>query len=117
MARVRYRVTKLPQYLIVLHMRRFVKNNLVVYKIPMLVNFPLKNLEMKDYIPLPTPTKATDSKYDLIANIVHDGRTREGPSSCRVFVERKSEKLWYEMQDLHVSEICPEMVELSEAYM
>lgn len=115
-ARVRYLVTKLPQYLI-LHMRRFVKNNFVVDKIPTLINFPLKNLEMKDYITLPTPTKATDSKYDLIANIVHDGRTREGPSSCRVFVQRKWEKLWYEMQDLHVSEICPEMVELSEAYM
>ncbi|KAL6511786.1 hypothetical protein OROGR_021383 [Orobanche gracilis] len=52
--RIRYRVTKLPQYLI-LHMLRFKRNNFFVEKNPTLVNFPLKNLELKDYIPLPAP--------------------------------------------------------------
>ncbi|KAL0534388.1 hypothetical protein IC582_028678 [Cucumis melo] len=115
-ARMRYRVTRLPQYLI-LHMRRFTKNNFFVEKNPTLVNFPVKNLELKDYIPLPTP-KDNDklrSKYDLIANVVHDGKPNEG--CYRVFVQRKSEELWYEMQDLHVSETLPQMVALSEAYM
>lgn len=115
-ARMRYRVTRLPQYLI-LHMRRFTKNNFFVEKNPTLVNFPVKNLELKDYIPLPTPKdeQRLRSKYDLIANIVHDGKPGEG--SYRVFVQRKSEELWYEMQDLHVSETLPQMVALSEAYM
>ncbi|PIN21321.1 Spindle pole body protein - Sad1p [Handroanthus impetiginosus] len=115
-ARMRYRVTKLPQYLI-LHMRRFTKNNFFVEKNPTLVNFPVKNLELKDYIPLPAPSEKEKlrSKYDLIANIVHDGKPGEG--SYRVFVQRKSEELWYEMQDLHVSETLPQMVALSEAYM
>ncbi|KAL0353281.1 UNVERIFIED_CONTAM: U4/U6.U5 tri-snRNP-associated protein 2 [Sesamum angustifolium] len=115
-ARMRYRVTKLPQYLI-LHMRRFTKNNFFVEKNPTLVNFPVKNLELKDYIPLPAPNdnEKLRSKYDLIANIVHDGKPGEG--SYRVFVQRKSEELWYEMQDLHVSETLPQMVALSEAYM
>lgn len=115
-ARMRYRVTRLPQYLI-LHMRRFTKNNFFVEKNPTLVNFPVKNLELKDYIPLPTPkeNEKLRSKYDLIANIVHDGKPGEG--SYRVFVQRKSEELWYEMQDLHVSETLPQMVALSEAYM
>ncbi|KAL6546812.1 hypothetical protein OROMI_022533 [Orobanche minor] len=115
-ARMRYRVTKLPQYLI-LHMRRFTKNNFFVEKNPTLVNFPVKNLELKDYIPLPprNEKKKFRSKYDLIANIVHDGKPGEG--SYRVFVQRKSEELWYEMQDLHVSETLPQMVALSEAYM
>ncbi|PKA65915.1 Ubiquitin carboxyl-terminal hydrolase 24 [Apostasia shenzhenica] len=115
-ARMRYRVTRLPKYLI-LHMRRFTKNNFFIEKNPTLVNFPVKNLELKDYIPLPTP-KANDklkSKYDLIANIVHDGKPGEG--YYRVFVQRKSEELWYEMQDLHVTETLPQMVALSEAYM
>ncbi|KAF5944240.1 hypothetical protein HYC85_018317 [Camellia sinensis] len=82
-----------------------------------MVNFPVKNLELKDYIPLPTPkeNEKLRSKYDLIANIVHDGKPGEG--SYRVFVQRKSEELWYEMQDLHVSETLPQMVALSEAYM
>ncbi|KAL5769247.1 hypothetical protein ACOSP7_015807 [Xanthoceras sorbifolium] len=115
-ARMRYRVTRLPQYLI-LHMRRFTKNNFFVEKNPTLVNFPVKNLELKDYIPLPTPkeNERLRSKYDLIANIVHDGKPEEG--FYRVFVQRKSEELWYEMQDLHVSETLPQMVALSEAYM
>ncbi|XP_073150987.1 uncharacterized protein [Henckelia pumila] len=115
-ARMRYRVTKLPQY-IILHMRRFTKNNFFVEKNPTLVNFPVKNLELKDYIPLPAPNEneRLRSKYDLIGNIVHDGKPGEG--SYRVFVQRKSEELWYEMQDLHVSETLPQMVALSEAYM
>ncbi|XP_044509686.1 U4/U6.U5 tri-snRNP-associated protein 2-like [Mangifera indica] len=115
-ARMRYRVTRLPQYLI-LHVRRFTKNNFFVEKNPTLVNFPVKNLELKDYIPLPTPkeNEKLRSKYDLIANIVHDGKPEEG--FYRVFVQRKSEELWYEVQDLHVSETLPQMVALSEAYM
>lgn len=63
------------------------------------VNFPVKNLELKDYIPLPTSSAAPGkeeervrSKYDLTANIVHDGKPGEG--SYRVFVQRKSEELW-----------------------
>ena len=58
------------------------------------VNFPVKNLELKDYIPLPAPkqNERLRSKYDLIANIVHDGKPGEG--SYRVFVQRKSEELW-----------------------
>ncbi|XP_031477343.1 uncharacterized protein LOC116248601 [Nymphaea colorata] len=115
-ARMRYRVIKLPQYLI-LHMRRFTNNNFFIEKNPTLVNFPVKNLELKDYIPLPSPkdNKKLRSKYDLIANIVHDGKP--GAGFYRVFVQRKSEELWYEMQDLHVAETLPQMVALSEAYM
>ncbi|GJS85328.1 U4/U6.U5 tri-snRNP-associated protein 2-like protein isoform X1 [Tanacetum coccineum] len=118
-ARMKYRVTRLPQYLI-LHMRRFTKNNFFVEKNPTLVNFPVKNLELKDYIPLPTPPREEEekklrTKYDLIANIVHEGKPGEG--SYKVSVQRKSEELWYEMQDLHVAETLPQMVALSETYM
>lgn len=116
-ARMRYRITRLPPYLM-LHMCRFTRNNFFREKNPTLVNFPVKNLELKDYIPLPAPANENEklrSKYDLIANIVHDGKPDEG--FYRVFVQRKSEELWYEMQDLHVSETLPQMVALSEAYV
>ncbi|KAG6534578.1 hypothetical protein ZIOFF_008481 [Zingiber officinale] len=53
-ARMRYRVTQLPKY-VILHMRRFTRNNFFMEKNPTLVNFPVKNLELKDYIPLPPP--------------------------------------------------------------
>ncbi|KAJ7561746.1 hypothetical protein O6H91_03G039700 [Diphasiastrum complanatum] len=116
LARMRYHITRLPQYLI-LHMKRFTKNNFFIEKNPTLVNFPVKNLELKDYVPLPalTHNNRMRSKYDLIANLVHDGKPGEG--SYRVFVQRKSEEAWYEMQDLHVAETLPQMVALSEAYM
>lgn len=114
--RMKFRVTKLPRYLI-LHMCRFTENNFFLEKNPTLVNFSMKNLELKDYIPLPAPevNRTLRFKYDLIANTVHDGRPREG--SYRVFIQRKSEDLWYQVQDLHVSETLPEMVALTEAYM
>ncbi|XP_073110662.1 uncharacterized protein [Elaeis guineensis] len=78
-----------------------------------IVKFPAKNLELKDYIPLPAPreNKKLQSKYNLIANIVHGGKPGEG--SYRVFVQRKSE----ELLDLHVTETLPQMVALSVTYM
>jgi hypothetical protein len=39
-----------------LHMRRFTKNNFYVEKNPTLVNFPVKNLELRDVIPVPSGT-------------------------------------------------------------
>ena len=50
--RRRFRVTRLPRYLC-LHMRRFTKNNFFIEKNPTIVNFPVKNLELRDCIPLP----------------------------------------------------------------
>lgn len=109
LARMRYRVTKSPPYLM-FHMVRFKKNNFFKEKNPTLVSFPMKDMDLRDCIPsLPT------TKYNLIANIVHDSKPEDG--YFRVFVQRKSQELWYEMQDLHVAETLPQMVELSEAYM
>ncbi|KAF5189551.1 U4/U6.U5 tri-snRNP-associated protein 2-like [Thalictrum thalictroides] len=76
-----------------------------------------KNLELKDCIPLPSSNENEDlkSKYDLIASTVHDWKPDKG--SYRVFVQQKSEKLWYEIQDLHVTESHPDIVALWEAYI
>lgn len=53
--------------------------------------------------------------YDLIANIVHDGEPAKG--TYRVHILQKSTGKWYEMQDLHVSDILPQMITLTEAYI
>lgn len=45
--RKRYWITKLPRYLI-LSLARFTKNHYFVEKNPTIVNFPVKNLELKD---------------------------------------------------------------------
>lgn len=59
------------------------------------VNFPVKDMELRDYIPsLPTAAEGekTCTKYNLIANVVHDGKPEDG--YFRVFVQRKSQELW-----------------------
>lgn len=43
----RYKITKLPPFLI-LHMKRFTKNNFVEEKNATIVNFPLRGVDMKD---------------------------------------------------------------------
>ena len=50
--RRRYSLTRLPKYLI-LHMKRFTRNNFFVEKNPTIVTFGVKNLELKDAIPVP----------------------------------------------------------------
>ncbi len=50
--RRRYRVTRLPAFLI-LHMKRFTKNNFFLEKNPTIVNFPVRNLELADVVPVP----------------------------------------------------------------
>ncbi len=50
--RRRYRLTRLPRYL-VMCMKRFTKNNFFLEKNPTIVNFPVKNLELRDVVPVP----------------------------------------------------------------
>jgi U4/U6.U5 tri-snRNP-associated protein 2 len=45
----KYRVHKLPKYLI-LHMKRFIKNEFFVEKNATIVNFPIKNLDLNSFV-------------------------------------------------------------------
>ena len=46
-----YRIDSLPAYLI-FHVKRFTRNNFFIEKNPTIVNFPVKNLELRDYLTL-----------------------------------------------------------------
>lgn len=63
--RRRYKLTKLPRYL-VLCMKRFNKNNFFLEKNPTIVNFPVKNLELRDVIPVPTGTDPSTPLWHAI---------------------------------------------------
>lgn len=52
LGRRRFRMTKLPQFL-VLHVKRFINNRYFTEKNPTIVNFPVKNLELRDTLPIP----------------------------------------------------------------
>ena len=56
--RRRYRLTRLPAFL-VLHVKRFTKNNFFLEKNPTIVNFPVRNLELRDIIPVPSGAPVT----------------------------------------------------------
>jgi U4/U6.U5 tri-snRNP-associated protein 2 len=67
-----YKLTRLPRYLLI-HIKRFSKNEFFVEKNHTIVNFPIKNLDLSDLI------NSEDScKYDLLANIIHEGKAEGG---------------------------------------
>lgn len=57
------------------------------------------------------------TKYNLLANVCHEGTYAEG--SYRVHIRHKigEQEQWFEIQDLSVKEILPQLVSLSEAYI
>ena len=65
-------------------------------------------------------------KYDLVANVTHtipNEVGREGKfdpledGSYRCHVQHKATNQWYEMEDMHVQEIMPQLIGLSESYL
>nr|BAO65810.1 ubiquitin specific peptidase 39 [Ciliophrys infusionum] len=168
--RKRYSLLELPPF-IIFHLSRFTKNNFYMEKNPTIVTFPVKNLELREYlkfvddVSFPSDeelqemsigelkaickahrvhpgnvvekaelaefvkTQVLDqiiTKYDLLANIVHDsppGQKKDNQmspleaGSYRVHLQNKATDQWYEIQDLHVDETMPQLVGLSESYM
>ncbi|KAF7274773.1 hypothetical protein GWI33_012559 [Rhynchophorus ferrugineus] len=110
----RFEISRLPPYLI-LYIKRFTKNTFFVEKNPTIVNFPVKNVDFGEFLSDDVKAKHKNTIYDLVANIVHDGEPSKG--TYRVHILQKSTGQWYEMQDLHVTDILPQMITLTEAYI
>lgn len=111
--RRRFTLTRLPSFL-VLHVKRFSTNQFFLEKNPTIVNFPVKDLDLSVCIP-PTSNDRSKCKYNLVANVVHEGRAGEGFYKSHIL--RQGEATWYELQDLRVAEVLPQMVALSEMYL
>eukprot|EP01039_Chlorochromonas_danica_P005337 gene5337-5872_t len=73
--RRQYRIKKLPRYLI-LHLVRFTKNNFTLEKNPTIVTFPVKNLEMKDFL------FSDDDKLSSMETEEGDRSSAGRPRSC-----------------------------------
>jgi len=104
----RFKVTSLPPY-IILYIRRFTKNTFFVEKNPTIVNFPISSVDFGEVFGLGS------MQYDLVANIVHEGQHKGG--TWRMQMYHKANKTWFELQDLHVKEILPQMLTLTEPYI
>ncbi|EUD68857.1 ubiquitin thiolesterase [Plasmodium inui San Antonio 1] len=105
-------ISKLPKYL-VFTIKRFSKNNFFVEKNGTIVNFVIKNLDMRDYIHEDYLEKNPVTKYNLIANIFHSGSVSSGTYKIHVLNQASNE--WYEMEDLHVITVLPQLVLLPES--
>ena len=110
-----FELTKLPKYLI-LYIKRFTRNTFFVEKNPTIVNFPIKNLDFSEFLSNDN-SKKSPATYNLLANIIHEGDPQAGKGSYRMHILHRGTGKWFEMQDLHVTEILPQMITLSESYI
>ncbi|TXT10954.1 hypothetical protein VHUM_01705 [Vanrija humicola] len=134
----RHHLTALPHYLI-LHIKRFTKNNFVEEKNPTIVNFPMRGVDMAPYVD-PKPSDPIHTVYDLLSNVTLDQTAAstasagtganssasnskkdndgEGQLTWKIHVRAGhgggDEEKWFEMQDLRVEEVRREMVFLGE---
>uniref|UniRef100_T1GP84 ubiquitinyl hydrolase 1 n=1 Tax=Megaselia scalaris TaxID=36166 RepID=T1GP84_MEGSC len=100
---------------IILYIKRFTKNTFFLEKNPTIVNFPIKNIDFGDLLTEEFRKQHKNTKYNLVSNIVHDGEPSKG--TFRAHIYHKSNGQWYEMQDLHVTDILPQMITLTESYI
>jgi len=72
----------------------------------------------KDLDPNAKEHAAGETRYDLLANICHDsldGSAVRG--KFKVQVRRRGAEQWFQIQDLLVEEMLPQMISLSESYI
>ena len=94
--------SKLPPYLM-LHFKRFVKNNFFLEKNSTLVRFPLTQMTIEN------------CNYSLIACIAHDGKPEEG--IFKSYVLHPVSNQWFECEGLRVRKTLPQSVALVESYV
>lgn len=135
----RHHLAALPPYLI-LHIKRFTKNNFVEERNPTIVNYPLRGVELDcEYMPHHQLTidVSPAAAYDLISNISLNTTAASTTSSTGVKKSKRDreaeadrltwkiharagggqEEKWFEMQDLRVEEVRRELVGLGETVL
>jgi U4/U6.U5 tri-snRNP-associated protein 2 len=61
--------------------------------------------------------RPASTKYNLVANVCHEGKPGVGAGTYKVYVQSHGREQWFQMQDLIVEEILPQMIFLSESYL
>ncbi|AFZ80658.1 ubiquitin carboxyl-terminal hydrolase, putative [Theileria equi strain WA] len=103
----KYSIWRLPEYLILI-VKRFFKNEYFEEKNPTIVAFPMKNLDLSEYVDEDSPEKGENARYDLVCNICHEGKPKDG--SFKVFVFHPPSSNWYQLEDLLVTQVLPQFV-------
>lgn len=112
----KFQIKELPKYLLV-HIKRFTKNTFFVEKNPTIVTFPVRNLRLRDYLAVDPEVDPGLYRYDLVANIVHEGLPGAGKGTYLAQTLHAGTEEWFETQDLHVVDILPQMITLATSYI
>ncbi|KAL7285603.1 hypothetical protein ACG7TL_000707 [Trametes sanguinea] len=94
----RFKCQRLPPY-VILHFKRFTKNQFVEEKNPTIVNFPLRGLDFKDL------------------GTTHDKGSTVWKVQLRAGAGGGENEKWFQIQDLIVEEIRKEMIVLGETVL
>jgi len=116
--RRRFKISKLPPYLI-FHIKRLKKNEFdVVEHNPTIVTFPINSLDMKDYAYSFAVPPGKSTMYDLIGNVSLEAITTPGGEEKHIYraqVKDFSRDKWFNIQDLLVEELEKERMQLAES--
>ncbi|KAL3093226.1 hypothetical protein niasHT_022676 [Heterodera trifolii] len=121
----KFELLHLPEYLIITY-DRFHKNQWFIEKNPTIVNFPISNVDLYECLATDVREKHRYTTYDLISNIVHDGKPPTAVSKGDIAVDTGRYRVqlihegtgkWFELEDLHVKEILPQTITLTESYI
>ncbi|CCD69090.1 Ubiquitin carboxyl-terminal hydrolase 39 [Caenorhabditis elegans] len=110
----RFELLQLPDFLIITY-KRFQKNQWFVEKNPTIVNFPIANVDFYDCLAKDARANHKYTTYDLVANVVHEGTFKDG--NYRIQIVHEGSGKWFELEDLHVKDLLPQMIVLAESYI
>ena len=94
----------------IIHVKRFSKNNFFKEKNQSIINFPIRGLDLTDLV----STVSTDTEqaqatpreiFDLVGSVIHTGKAESGTYKVMALHEPSQE--WHDLQDLLVNEIMP----------
>ncbi|CAI9100997.1 OLC1v1038211C1 [Oldenlandia corymbosa var. corymbosa] len=104
---------KLPDVLVI-HLKRFSYNRWFKNKLDTLVDFPIHNLDLSDYVKGKDSGEGSNNMYELYAVSHHYGGLGGGHyyADCKL-----SDNRWYRFNDSHVSPVDEEKIKTSAAYV
>jgi U4/U6.U5 tri-snRNP-associated protein 2 len=110
-------ISNSPQYLI-LKINRFVKNDFFTEKNSTIVRYPVKGLDMSDWIDDDKADSMQEHLYDLVGLMSHEG-TKPDCGSFKAYIihpQAKETSHWLECEGLRIKKFLPQSVALVEAF-
>ncbi|CAD7971029.1 unnamed protein product [Amoebophrya sp. A120] len=106
----KFTLRRLPPY-VLFQIKRFKHNGYFTEKNPTIINFPLRDLDLKTYLHPGAAAANPITNYHLVASIIHSGKPKGG--EYKIHCLHKELNTWHEVQDLRVSEVLPQAVALA----